>query len=216
LDPLQKTLHPRFNGAECSVYLIYFIGGMAVRFLAVVVLALMSVGQAAAAEIFTNNTMFMRVQCEIGEFAKDTKSSGLALGMKADVNFSWTVEESTKAKASGGIRWLFGRVTVKQARGWEQKSKSEIARPFNVHEKNAEACQNDRLKVPLGIRECLLGSVDALKAGSNVSCEKTKAVGVNTNAEGEVTLLQVIDVNAGAEYDVKTTYNVKVSAPTKQ
>ena len=185
------------------------------RFLAIVVLALMSVGQAAAAEIFTNNTMFMRVQCEIGEFARDAKSLGLDPAMKADVNFSWTVEEKTQVQAKGVIAWLFGRVSVKQARGWEQKDKSEIARRFNLHERNAEACQNDRIKVLLGIRECLLGSIDALKGGANASCEKTKAIGVNTNAEGQVTLLKVIDVDGSADYGVKTTYNVKVSAPAK-
>jgi hypothetical protein len=189
------------------------------RFLAIVVIALMSAGQAAADGIFTNNTMFMRVQCEIGEFAKDAKSFDLDPGMKADVDFSWTVEESTKAEGSGAInaiKWLFGHVTVKQARGWEQKDKNEIVRPFNVHERNTEACQKGRLDVPLGIRECLLSSVDALKAGSTASCEKTKAIGVKTNAEGTVTLLEVIEVGGGGEYNVKTTYNIKVSAPAKQ
>ena len=185
------------------------------RFLTIIILALMSVGQAAAAEIFTNNTMFMRVQCEIGEFAKDAKSSSLDPAMKADVNFSWTVEKSTNVKASGGIKWLFGRVTVKQARGWAQTDKSKIARPFNIHEKNTEACQDDRLQIPLGIRECLFGSIIALKGGSDVSCEKTKVIGVNTDAKGEVTLFKVIEVEGEAEYDVKTTYNVKVSAPAK-
>src|SRR4051812_44680614 len=80
--------------------LVYLFGSTAMRFLTIIILALMSVGQAAAAEIFTNNTMFMRVQCEIGEFAKDAKSSGLDPAMKADVDFSWTVEKSTNVKAS--------------------------------------------------------------------------------------------------------------------
>jgi hypothetical protein len=39
------------------------------RFLALVVLALMSVGQASA-QRFTGNTVFMAVQCDIGRFAE--------------------------------------------------------------------------------------------------------------------------------------------------
>jgi hypothetical protein len=188
---------------------------MAMRFLAIVFLALISVGPAAADDLFTNNTMFMRVQCEIGEFAKDVKSADLDPAMKADIYFSWTVEESTKAKASGGWHWLFGGATVEQARGWQNKDKNEIVRTFNIHEDNTEACQSNRLKVPLGIKECLMGSMDALKAGTNASCERSRSIGVNTNASGEVTLVKVIQVKGEAVYDVTTTYITKVSAPAK-
>jgi hypothetical protein len=79
------------------------------RFVAIVGFALMQVGPAAANEIFTNNTMFMRVQCEIGEFAKDAEPFGLAPQMKADIDFSWMVEKSTKVEGSGAWGWLFGR-----------------------------------------------------------------------------------------------------------
>jgi hypothetical protein len=185
------------------------------RFAAIVFLALMSVEQAAAEELFTNNTMFMRVQCEIGEFAKDAKSADLDPAMKADIYFSWTVEESTKAKASGGWRWLFGGATVEQARGWQNKDKNEIVRTFNIHEDNTEACQANRLNVPLGIKECLMGSIDALRGGTNASCERSRSIGVNTNASGEVTLVKVIQVKGEAAYDVTTTYTTKVSAPAK-
>ncbi len=61
------------------------------RFPAIMFLAFISVEPAAAEELFTNNTMFMRVQCEIGEFAKDAKSADLDPAMKADIYFSWTV-----------------------------------------------------------------------------------------------------------------------------
>ena len=185
------------------------------RFLAIVFLALIWAGQAPAEDLFTNNTMFMRVQCEIGEFAKDAKSADLDAAMKADVYFSWTVEQSTKAKASGGWHWLFGGATVEQARGWQNKDKNEIVRTFNIHEDNTEACQTNRLKVPLGIKECLMGSIDALRAGTNASCERSRAIGVNTNANGDVTLVKVIQVKGEAAYDVTTTYITKVSAPAK-
>jgi hypothetical protein len=108
------------------------------------------------------------------------------------------------------------KVTVKQARDWQNKDKNQIMRPFNIHERNTEACQKDRLKVPLGIRECLVDSVEPLKAGVNASCERTRVIAVNTNAKGEVTFLKVIEADASGEYDVKTTYNIKVSAPAKQ
>jgi hypothetical protein len=185
------------------------------RFVAIVFLALMSVEQAAAEDIFTNNTMFMRVQCEIGEFARDAKSADLDAAMKADVVFSWTVEESRNAKASAGWRWLFGGATVEQARGWKNKDKNEIVRSFNIHQDNTEACQTNRLNVPLGIKECLMGSIEALKAGTNASCERTRSIGVNTSANGEVVLVKVIEVKGEARYDVTTTYNTKVTAPSK-
>jgi hypothetical protein len=185
------------------------------RFFAIVFLALMSIEQAVADELFTNNTMFMRVQCEIGEFAKDAKSADLDPAMKADIYFSWTVEETKKAKASAGWRWLFGGATVEQARGWQNKDKNEIVRTFNIHEDNTEACQGNRLKVPLGIKECLMGSIDALRGGTNASCERSRAIGVNTSANGEVTLVKVIEVKGEAVYDVTTTYITKVSAPAK-
>ncbi len=185
------------------------------RFPAIMFLAFISVEPAAAEELFTNNTMFMRVQCEIGEFAKDAKSADLDPAMKADIYFSWTVEESTKAKASAGWRWLFGGATVEQARGWQNKDKNEIVRTFNIHEDNTEACQTNRLKVPLGIKECLMGSIEALKGGTNASCERSRSVGVNTNANGDVTLVKVIQVKGEAAYDVTTTYITKVTAPAK-
>ena len=144
------------------------------RFSAIVLLALMSVQSAAADDLFTNNTMFMRVQCEIGAFAKEAKSADLEPAMKADVDFSWTVEQTAKAKASAGWHWMFGGATVEQARGFQNKDKNQIARPFNIHEGNTEACQTDRLSVPLGIKECLMSSIDALKAGTNVSCERSQ------------------------------------------
>ena len=189
------------------------------RLMAIVVLAIMSARQAAADDLFTNNTMYMRVQCEIGEFAKDAEPFGLAPNMKADVDFSWTVGHSTKVEGSGALSKvlaLFGSVTVKQARGWQQEDKNEISRPFNIHEGNTLACQKDRLKVPLGIRECLMGSIDALKAGADASCERTEIIGVKTDAEGEVTLLKVIDADTKGEYDVTSTYTIKVSAPARQ
>lgn len=185
------------------------------RFSAIVFLALMSVQPASADDLFTNNTMFMRVQCEIGEFAKDAKSADLEPAMKADVDFSWTVEQSGKAKASGGWKWMFGGATVEQARGFQNKDKNQIARPFNIHEDNTEACQPDRLHVPLGIKECLMSSIDALKAGTNVSCERSRSIGVNTNAQGEVTLVKIIQVKGEAMYDVTTTYIMKITAPSK-
>ena len=188
---------------------------MAVRFSAIVFLALMSVQSAAADDLFTNNTMFMRVQCEIGAFAKDAKSADLEPTMKADVDFSWTVEQTAKAKASAGWHWMFGGATVEQARGFQNKDKNQIARPFNIHEGNTEACQTDRLNVPLGIKECLMSSIDALKAGTNVSCERSRSIGVNTNAQGEVTLVKIIQVKGEASYDVTTTYNMKITAPSK-
>jgi hypothetical protein len=182
---------------------------MAMRFSAIVFLALMSVQSATADDLFTNNTMFMRVQCEIGAFAKDAKSADLEPTMKADVDFSWTVEQTAKAKASAGWHWMFGGATVEQARGFQNKDKNQIARPFNIHEDNTEACQTDRLKV------CLMSSIDALKAGTNVSCERSRSIGVNTNAQGEVTLVKIIQVKGEAVYDVTTTYNMKITAPSK-
>jgi hypothetical protein len=186
------------------------------RFSAIVFLALMSVQPAAAADdLFTNNTMFMRVQCEIGAFAKEAKSAALEPTMKADVDFSWTVEQTAKAKASAGWHWMFGGATVEQARGFQNKDKNQIVRPFNIHEDNTEACQSDRLNVPLGIKECLMSSIDALRAGTNVSCERSRSIGVNTNAQGEVTLVKIIQVKGEAVYDVTTTYIMKITAPAK-
>jgi hypothetical protein len=60
-----------------------------------------------------------------------------------------------------------------------------------------------------------MGSIDALRGGTNASCERSRSIGVNTNANGEVTLVKVIQVKGEAAYDVTTTYITKVSAPTK-
>ena len=190
------------------------------RFAAIVIIVLMSVAGQANAQIFTGNTVFMQVQCEIGQFAKDTESIGLDPAMKAGVDFSWTVETSTKVQASVGIlssiKELFGGVTVKQARNWLQKGTKSIAGTFNIHEGNLGACQPDRLQVDIGIHDCLMDSTDVLKYGSKVSCDTTNAVGANVSADGNLSLWKIITVGAGAEYDVATTYTIKIKAPAKK
>ncbi len=189
------------------------------RLVSVIVLVLMSVGPAAA-QIFTGNTVFMQVQCEIGQFAKDAGPVGLDPRMKADVDFSWTVETSTKVQGSVGIssliKEMFGGVTVEQARTWLQKGTKHIDGTFNIHQGNIGACQQDRLKVNIGIHDCLVDNTEPLKGGSNVSCETTSAVGANVSADGKLSLWKIIEASTSGEYDVTTTYIVKINAPSKK
>jgi hypothetical protein len=136
------------------------------RFLAVVVLALLSVGQASA-QGFTGNTVFMAVQCDVGRFAETARQIGLDPRMKADVDFSWTVEKSTKVETSVGIsswfKWIVGGPTVKQSLSWEKIDDNHMKGHFNSHAKNTLGCRKNVLKVPLGIRDCLADNTNVLK-----------------------------------------------------
>jgi hypothetical protein len=49
-----------------------------------------------------------------------------------------------------------------------------------------------------------------------VSCDTTSIVGANISGEGDLTLWKVIDASVRGEYDVTTTYEIKISAPAKQ
>jgi hypothetical protein len=199
--------------------LFCFAGRGAMRFVAVVILALMSMGQASA-QRFTGNTVFMAIQCDVGLFADTADKIGLDPRMKSDVDFSWTVEQSTKVETSLGvsglIKSLIGGPTVKAAKSWKRIDDKHMRGTFNIHERNALACQKNVLKVPLGIRDCLSENTDVLKNGAEASCSTTTVVGGMVSANGDVTLWKVLDIGLGGEYDVKATYTIKIGAPAKE
>jgi hypothetical protein len=188
------------------------------RFLAVLALALMSVGQASA-QRFTGNTVFMAVQCEIGRFAESSDDVGLDPAMKSDGEFSWTVENTAKAEASFSIsdlvKWIAGGPTVKAARRWTKTDENLIKGTFNIHERNTEACKKNVLQVPLGIRDCLMENTEVLRQGKEAACNRTRVVQGTLSADGKVVVWKIFEASAAGEYDVKATYIIKVSAPSK-
>lgn len=190
--------------------------GGEMRFLAVATLVLMSISQASA-QRFTGNTVFMAVQCDIGRFAETASHIGLDPQMKADIDFSWSVETSSKIETSWKIsdlaRWLVGGPSVRAARQWQKIDRNHIQGPFNIHEENTAACQNDVLKVPLGIGDCLTNNAEVLRGGAEASCDETRVVEGTLSGDGKIVIWKVVEGEAGGEYDIKTTYEIKISAP---
>ncbi len=189
------------------------------RFLAIATLLLMSLGQACA-QRFTGNTVFMAVQCDIGRFAETASEIGLDPRMKADVDFSWSVDTSSKVETSWKIsdlfRWLVGGPSVRASRQWQKIDDQHITGAFNVHEENTEACQKNVLEVPLGIRDCLTDNTEVLRGGGKASCDKTRVVQGTLSGDGKIVIWKVLEGEVGGEYDIKTTYKIKVGAPASE
>jgi hypothetical protein len=187
------------------------------RFVAVFILVMMSIGQASA-QRFTGNTVFMAVQCDVGRFAETAQQIDLDPRMRADIDFSWTVEKSTKVDASVGLsswfKWLVGGPTVEQSLSWKKIDDNHMKGPFNIHEQNTAACQENVLKVPLGIHDCLADNTNVLKSGLEASCDKTTSVEGTLNAVGKIDW-KVVEASLGGEWDLKATYRIIVSAPAK-
>jgi hypothetical protein len=188
------------------------------RLSAIFLVAFLSTGGSASAlDTLTGNTVYMAIQCDIGRFAAITEEMGLDPAMKAAVEISWSIEDSTGGKMTFGLQGLlrkgiFFGPSGKSAVSVKRIGRYAIKTSFNVHEGNTAACgPKGQPRTWVGVFECLSGNTDPLKHGSTASCSMSRDFEGTLDAD-----LQFMLVDVQGDHNAKATYLIKVDVPMEE
>jgi hypothetical protein len=188
---------------------------------AIFLVAFLSMGGNGSAQdnILTGNTVYQAIKCDIGRFAAIAEEMGLDPAMKAAIEISWSIKDSTGAEIAFGLQGVLKKFgisfgpTLKGAEKFERVGLYAIKGTFNVHEGNTKACGQKGLpQVWVGVFECLSGQVDPLRGGVTASCDQRRTFQGTLDAKLEFMYVGSVE----GKYNATVTYFININVPVEE